>query len=241
MKVSISCLNTFILGCGSSLAVDRPDRPVAVTGKGEIMRKGIMGLAAGIFCLCFFVFPGYAQGIYVTGITKITLRSGPGVDNKILAMLTSGTKLEIVQRGDDWSQVRTERGKSGWVLTRFLTEELPLSQVVIRLEKKNKKLIEELEALRTEHKTMREDNLRLAGIENAYKNLSADSADFLKLSGDYKLLVQECQDQKKTIASLKENQKNDTRFWFLSGAGVFLVGVLLGLSTRPGKRNSLGL
>ncbi len=205
------------------------------------MRKGIMGLVAGVFCLCFFVFPGYAQGIYVTGITKITLRSGPGVDNKILDMLTSGTKLEMVQRGNDWSQVRTESGKNGWVLTRFLTEELPLSQVVIRLEKKNKKLAEELEILRTEHKDMSQENIRLAGVEKAYEKLSADSADFLKLSADYKLLVQESQDQKKTIASLEENLNNDTRFWFLSGAGVFLVGVLLGLSTRPGKRNSLGL
>ncbi len=196
---------------------------------------------AGVFCLCFFVFPGYAQGIYVTGITKITLRSGPGVDNKILAMLTSGTKLEMVQRGDDWSQVRTESGKDGWVLTRFLTEDPPLSQVVIRLEKKNKKLTKELETLRMEHKTMSQENIRLAGIEKAYEKLSADSADFLKLSEDYKTLAQESQDQKKAIASLEKNLENDTRFWFLSGAGVFLVGVLLGLSTRPGKRNSLGL
>ncbi len=30
MKVSITYLNTFILGCGSSLVMDRPDRAVAV-------------------------------------------------------------------------------------------------------------------------------------------------------------------------------------------------------------------
>ncbi len=30
MKVSISYLNTFILGCGPSLVMNRPDRPVAV-------------------------------------------------------------------------------------------------------------------------------------------------------------------------------------------------------------------
>ncbi len=33
IKVSIGYLNTFILGCGLSLVMGRPDRPVAVIGK----------------------------------------------------------------------------------------------------------------------------------------------------------------------------------------------------------------
>ncbi len=36
MKVSINCLNTFILSCGPSLVMDRPDRPVAVYMKVSI-------------------------------------------------------------------------------------------------------------------------------------------------------------------------------------------------------------
>ncbi len=41
MKVSISYLNTFILDCGSSLVMDRPDRPTAVLWKLELRDNGI--------------------------------------------------------------------------------------------------------------------------------------------------------------------------------------------------------
>ncbi len=209
--------------------------------KGETMKNVIMGLLVGLCGLYFFCSPANAQPIYVTGVTKITMRTGPGVDNKIVAMLTSGTKLKMLERGDGWSRVLTEKGKEGWVLTRFLTQDPPLSQVVARLEKKNRNLTRELEQLQTEHREMTRENIRLAGVEKAYEKLSADSENFLKLSEDYKTLVQESQEQQNTIASLEKQLGNDTRFWFLSGAGVFLVGVLLGLGSRPGRRNSLGM
>lgn len=235
-----------IIGTGLWVSLEGaiPSGPAVVihfVKKGEIMKKVIMGLLAGILGLWFFCFPANAQSIYVTGVTKITMRTGPGLDNKIVAMLHSGTKLKMLEQGDDWSQVLTEGGKTGWVLTRFLTQDLPLSYVVVRLEKKNKQLTEELEQLHTEHKEVTQENIRLATIEKKYEKLSADSANFLKLSGDYKVLVQESQDQKNTIASLEKQLRNDTRFWFLTGAGVFIVGVLLGLGSRPGKRNSLGI
>ncbi|MFO7912531.1 MAG: SH3 domain-containing protein, partial [Desulfotignum sp.] len=46
------------------------------------------------------------------------MRTGPGVEHKIVAMLVSGTRLEILEYQDDWSMVQTDDQKSGWVLTR---------------------------------------------------------------------------------------------------------------------------
>ncbi len=207
--------------------------------KGESMKRITTGIFAGLCCLCVFCCSVEAKTIYVTGVTKITLRTGPGVDNKIVSMLTSGTKLEMIHHEKDWSEVATEKGKTGWVLTRFLTEDLPLSQVVDKLEKKNAVLTRQLEILRRENAAMKQDSMELVQVKKKYEKLASESENILKLHADYDALVKVSNEQKETIASLEKSVNNDTKFWFLAGAGVFLVGVLLGLSNRSGKRNSL--
>ncbi len=207
--------------------------------KGKFMARIMAGCLVVMCCVLGFGFSVEAKTIYVTGVTKITLRTGPGVDNKIVAMLTSGTKLEMIHHEKDWSEVITQSGKTGWVLTRFLTEDLPLSLVVEKLEKKNALLTRQVETLRGENAVMKQDCKELVQVKKKYEKLASESANILKLKEDYQALVDISNEQKNTIASLEKSVKNDTKFWFLSGAGVFLVGVLLGLSTRSGKRNSL--
>ncbi|WP_022668130.1 TIGR04211 family SH3 domain-containing protein [Desulfospira joergensenii] len=198
--------------------------------------------------ICFLMFglsllgPGFAgaaQDIYVRGIAKITMRTGPGVDHKIVAMLTSGTKLEVVDFQDDWSQVKTGDDKIGWVLTRFLTEDAPLAQTVEKLKKENESLAASLEKMKEKSRELARKNSALVDIEQKYKELKQESADFLKLDAEYKKLVQLSEEQKLEITSLEQNLNNEEKLWFLSGAGVFIVGLFLGLSTRKKKKNSL--
>jgi len=58
--------------------------------------------------------------LYVTDSLKLTLRSGPSSNDKILAVVTSGQQLEIQEKGEKWSKVSAPSGKQGWVLTRYL-------------------------------------------------------------------------------------------------------------------------
>ncbi len=76
----------------------------------------------------------------------------------------------------------------------------------------------------------------MGDIEEKYKKLEQASADFLKLSDSYKVLAKESQDQKDQILTLEKNMNNEEKLWFLSGAGVFIVGLIIGLSTRKKKR-----
>ena len=55
----------------------------------------------------------------VAGVT-LRLRSGPSTDHAIIGQLRPGTALELLQRGDDWSQVRRMDGLSGWAHNDFL-------------------------------------------------------------------------------------------------------------------------
>ena len=55
----------------------------------------------------------------VAGV-NLRLRSGPSTDHAIIGQLRPGTALELLQRGDDWSQVRRTDGLSGWAHNDFL-------------------------------------------------------------------------------------------------------------------------
>lgn len=182
---------------------------------------------------------GASQDIYVRGIAKITMRTGPGVEHKIVAMLSSGTKLEVIDFQPDWSQVRTADEKTGWVLTRFLTEDAPLTQIVEKLKQENETLAASLEKVETRNRELTRKNDDLMEIEKKYQKLKQESADFLKLDAKYKEIVKLSQEQKTEIEALEQNMNNEEKLWFLSGAGVFIVGLFLGLSTRSKKKNSL--
>ncbi len=203
------------------------------------MRKMLKILAS--ICLLAMVWAGplAARDIYVTGITKITMRTGPGVEHKIVAMLTSGSKLETIEYQSDWSHVRTQDNKTGWVLSRFLTEKAPQTLLVKQLQTENARLVAVLEQTEEKKRELAEKNDVLVDIEEKYKKLEQASADFLKLSDSYKALAKESQDQKDHIHTLEQNLNNEEKIWFLSGAGVFIVGLIIGLSTRKKKRSSL--
>ena len=183
--------------------------------------------------------PLAAKDIYVSGITKITMRTGPGVEHKIVAMLTSGSKLETIEYRQDWSQVRTQDDKTGWVLTRFLTEEVPQDRMVQQLKSENERLMAVLEQAEEKKKVLADENGVLVDIEEKYKKLEQASADYLKLNASYKALLKESQDQKDHILTLEKNMSNEEKLWFLSGAGVFIVGLIIGWSTRRKRRSSL--
>ena len=203
------------------------------------MKKTYQYLLIIFLWVVFFVPPILAEDIYVTGVTNITMRTGPGTDHKIVAMLKSGTKLEIVEFQKDWTEVKTAQGKIGWVLSRFLTQEVPSALLVEKLKQTNQNLAAKLDSLEQENQALTVKNATLVQIEEKYKKLKQESSDFLQLDAKYKKTKQEFEDQKTKIETLKSNLDNEGKLWFLSGAGVFIVGLFLGLSTRKKKRSSL--
>ena len=76
--------------------------------------------------------------MYVSDILKLTLRTGPSTENKILAVIESGQMLNIVKFGDEWSQAQLPDGKEGWVLTCYLTPDETNNIKLERLEAKHK-------------------------------------------------------------------------------------------------------
>jgi SH3 domain protein len=202
-------------------------------------KKYQYGLILSLWMVLLFVGTSFAEDIYVTEITKITMRTGPGVNHKVIAMLKSGTKLAIIQYQADWSQVSTGGGKTGWVLSRFLTQKVPDALLVEELKNENQTLMSKLEKIEVKNKQLTVKNTALTQIEEKYQKLKQASADFLKLDAKYKEIMQQYDIQKDHIKTLEDDLDNEPKLWFLIGPGVFIVGLFFGLSTRKKKRSSL--
>ena len=189
--------------------------------------------------MTLFIFPSFAEDIYVAGITKVTMRTGPGVEHKIIDILTTGTRLGIVEYKNDWSLVKTSGGREGWVLSRFLTREIPDAFIIEKLEKDNQDLISRLGTAEEGKKNLIEKNTALVQIQEEYNKLTIECGDFLKLNTEYKKIMEQFSAQKKQIKTLENNLNKEEKFLLLSGAGVFVFGLFLGLLTRKKKRTSL--
>lgn len=189
--------------------------------------------------ICMAASAAWAQTVYVNPITKITLRTGPGTGNKIVAMLASGTRLTVKEKGSDWTQVEMGNGKTGWVLSRFLTTQVPVTLLVDRYKSENQRLASALEQSRTRTRELSQANAELSEIEKKYRKLRKEAAEVLKLKKDYQVLMARSQAQQEEIRVLEDNAGSEKVLWFLSGAGVFIVGLILGLSTRKKRRYSL--
>jgi SH3 domain protein len=204
-----------------------------------MMKKPYQCLLIVLFGMLVVAGPAFAENMYVASVTEISLRTGPSVDNKIIAMLKTGSKLEIIEFNTDWSQVRTDNGKSGWVLSRFITPKKPEILLLDELKEKNQALLSKIAQLEEENKSLAAKTVSLVELEEKFNKLQQDSAEFLKLDAKYKDAIQQNEAQKAFIEKLEANMDSEPKLWFLIGPGVFIVGLFFGLSSRKKKRTSL--
>ncbi|GAB6143484.1 TIGR04211 family SH3 domain-containing protein [Desulfocicer niacini] len=197
------------------------------------------GFLALVLSLVLFAGSALAETVYVGGVMKITLRTGPGTKHKILAMVATGDSLQILEKGRDWTRVRNADGQDGWVLTRFITREVPMKRQVEELEAKNRALTAQVEKIKEENKDVEATRKKLEFIENAYNELKQKSADFLALETAHEEMTQAFTRQKERVVLLESRLNKEDIKWFLSGAGVLVVGLLLGVSSRKKTRSRL--
>ncbi|MFO7752613.1 MAG: TIGR04211 family SH3 domain-containing protein [Desulfobacteraceae bacterium] len=195
-----------------------------------------------VLCMAVFLLAcgfSHAKQVYVKGITRITMRSEPGAKNSIVSMLESGTRLEMIRQKPDWSKIRLEDGREGWVLTRFVTEEKPEILLVEDLKEKNKKLAARVARFKEENTEYRNTKAKLLEIEEKYKELKEKSENFLTLEKKHKQMKKDFQQQKERIKQLQKRLDSQVLHGLIGGALVLFIGILLGLGSRKKQRSSL--
>jgi len=195
---------------------------------------------------------------YVTDSFEIMMRTGPGVKNKIVRALKSGTKIEVLRQdaGNGHSQIQTQKGEIGYVLTRFLSTETSarnrvaylegllkdlkskeVQALLVKSQEENQILIKENAKLTTQLKNAKDELVRIKEISSDAVNIANENT---RLKAEEEQLYLQLDDMRIQNDTLKDNADYIRN---LTMTGILLLGLFLGwILSRSGKqrRNSWG-
>jgi len=187
-----------------------------------------------------------AETRYVSDNLEITMRSGKGTSYGITRMLRSGTPVEVLDEDKDagYTQVRVKGGKEGWVLSRFLMKGraardrlAAAEKSLAELELENRKMETSMVALTDEKAALEK---QLESLEGQTRNVSQELSEIKRTASSALAIDSENKDLKGRVVSLERQlqtlqQENEglrdrtARDWFMVGAGVVLLGIIVGL------------
>ncbi|WP_148291351.1 TIGR04211 family SH3 domain-containing protein [Spiribacter curvatus] len=185
--------------------------------------------------------PAIAQTTaYVTDELEITLRSGQGNDYRIMRLLSSGSQLEVLQRGETWTQVRAGDDE-GWVRSLYLQPDpgaaAQLEAATNRLSElrdENQTLSERVTELESRLETLSDDNRQLQADNQRMTQRLQEAGEGLELADENQALQKEVLDLERQVQDLSREADRmadrESRDWFIAGAGVIVFGMLLGIT-----------
>ena len=190
--------------------------------------------------------PTFAESVWVTDQFEITLRSGPSTSNAIQLMVSSGTELEVLERDAEsgYTRVRTQGGTEGWVLTRYLMNEAcareqlaTLTRQLTNATSRGSSLNSQLAGIRSEQDAASRQIDTLEGekanLESELAEIKRTAANVLSINEQNKSLMDQLTAAQIRADTLEQENRalasQTTRYWFMAGALVLLVGILMGI------------
>ena len=213
-------------------------------------------LTATLGLVVFSFTSASAESFYVAPNIEVAVRRGQGTEYKIVSMVKSGSRVEFVEEDGFHTKIRLASGKEGWMLSRFLSPDPPLDQVVDRLQLENDKLKEKsatataktqeltlaLKTTQEELETLRREREQLG---QDYDTLQNDTADVVQIKENLEKTAEENSTLMGKLVQVEEQysslSKDNKMYWFLAGAGVLFVGILLGKMPSPSRRRKSSL
>lgn len=198
--------------------------------------------------------PVCAEMRYVTDQVLVSLRPSADDRGEPLERLATGTGVEVLEDLGPMLKVKSPAGNVGYVYSRYFLAAPPkgggsgaaaaLQERLALQEQKNAELTAELQRLKTAPPAGGEGALaqeleksrnELAELNKRYQALQAQGGASEELLRERDRLKQELAELS-TARGTGQGQIGSPVQWFLAGAGVFLVGWLVGKSSRPKRR-----
>ncbi|MDA8159405.1 MAG: TIGR04211 family SH3 domain-containing protein [Desulfobacteraceae bacterium] len=216
-------------------------------------------IAAGLIaCGLLLTAPAKApaEQRYIVDNIVVSLRQGPGPQYKVLKTLQTGQSFEVLETKDGFSRVRTSDGVEGWVQEQFTSPNPPseniklineLNETIKKLKAENEGLTKTGQAVAQDGDSATVQGLRaaLAASNQRYQQLESEAQDVVSLKTEKERSQTQAAAAQATVVRLTaENQalrKRQTILWFLAGAGVLLLGWLIGRASHRRQRHSLTL
>ena len=187
-----------------------------------------------------------AETRYVSDRLEIQMRTGKGTQFRILRMLPSGTALEVLEtdKSSGYTRVRAPGGVEGWVLSRLLMKGqaardklAEAEKRLARLELENRKLNTAYDELKKEKGStdqergrLNKDNRKLSQELEEIRRTASSALAIDAENDELKSRIVAYERQAQTLQQENEGLKDRTaRDWFMVGAGVVILGMLIGL------------
>lgn len=103
-----------------------------------------------LFLILLLPLQAWAESVYVRDMLRVGVRSEPDSSESPLAIVTTGSKLEVLDRRDGYVKIRTDDGVEGWVNDAYTSPEVPARIRLKEVEARNEDLEERLAKARRE-------------------------------------------------------------------------------------------
>jgi SH3 domain protein len=164
--------------------------------------------------LAVFAAPAFAEPAWVKDEVRVSLRAGAGSNFRITGALETGDRVEILSRGDGWTQVRPEGREAGWIPAGFLQEDPP-ARIALQSLQADKERLEQ----------------RVAELEGSSAQRESDHAKALDRDAAQRAEIERLTQENLRLRSGARWSEH------LTGAGIVLVGMAIGalVARRSGR------
>lgn len=177
--------------------------------------------------LTVFAVPSlFAQDRYIADELFTYMHSGPNNTFRIIGSINAGSKIQLVQSNSEtgYSEVVDERGRKGWVQTKFITRQESMAIRLPRLEKELKNVKAQLANARQSADTEK------AGLVDSLENRNQQISELEMKYGEISEQLTAVQTENRQLRAKLDTQKDDLLLkYFMYGGGVAGGGLLFGL------------
>jgi SH3 domain protein len=213
----------------------------------RVWRRTVSGKTPPLLlCGLLFAAGANADVAYVDDQLVITMRSGESSQHSIIRTLKSGTRLDILESHKEtgYSLARLGDGTEGYVLNQYLSPTPIARQRLAEAEKKSAELEKELAAVKSDLKQtssarqqLDKSSVQLSGenekLKKELQQIREISKNAIVLNDDNKTLREKMIRMETEMQALEQQNSvlkdRSNRDWFITGTGVTVLGVLIGL------------
>ena len=213
------------------------------------------GLIAGLIGLMMFSTAATAATRYVSDELSINMRRGPGTGYRISELLNAGERLNTLSEANGWTQVRTSDGTTGYVLTRFLSEQPAARTRIASMQEQTEQFKQENEELKQQLEEVRSGSQELTETKSALQSENEDlkqrlqqlretSADAVRISNENEKFREELLSMRSENERLRhenaalQSRRDGMKIGALIMIGGIIVGLVLPLFRRKRKGSS---
>jgi SH3 domain protein len=167
-----------------------------------------------------------AQDRYIADKLFTYMHSGPSNQYRIIGSIDAGDKVKLLStdRATGYSQIQDDRGRKGWVESKFVTSQ---ESMALRLPKLEKELAETKERLANARSTSDQEK---AGLVDSLETSNRRIAELEQSYTDMSQQLSSAQEEVRSLRAKLDTQKDDLLLkYFMYGGGVAGLGLLFGL------------